>query len=159
MLNKKRNTFLAIVVLLSLGIFLFVFCGNRISGQELIDYIPTGNVTKIVVQKVLDDGVTIEDFGSFELDDSEIELFYTNLSSSTLKDIGEHSFTINNDVRYFVYLSNSSGYIEGTMKFYDDEILIFDYVYGDRPALHKRYSITSSTLIDFFNSIILLKSE
>ncbi len=81
------------------------------------------------------------------------------ISNSQLKDIGLKPFAIDTEVRYFVYLCNSEGYAEGTMKFYGDKILIFDYVYGDRPATHKRYSIVSSSFKDFFESIILLNTE
>lgn len=132
--------------------FLFFYCG-RTSGDKLLDYIPMENITEIKVQKTIDDGTTIEDCGNFELNQSEIEQFYKIFSEAQIKDIGGQPFTINTEVRYFVFFNDSKGRTEGTMKFYENEVMIFDYVYGDRPAIHKRYSIISSSLKDFFESI------
>lgn len=143
-----------IVVVLGVVGFLSVNRGH-ISGDELFDQIPMENVTQITVQKTRENSASIEELGSFELTQSQIEQFYRIFSDTQLKDIGQRSFAINTEIRYFVFFLNSEGNADGTMKFYENEALILDYAYGDRPAIHKRYSIISSSLNDFFESIVL----
>lgn len=158
-MHRKRIRMIALCfVIIGVVVFLFIYC-RSISGRDLFDYIQLDNIERITVQKVVENDTLPYDFGSFLLTQSEIDSFFEVISDSQLKDIGLNSFAINTEVRYFAYFCNSEGYAEGTMKFYGDKTLIFDYVYGDRPAIHKIYSIVSSSFEDFFESIILLNTE
>lgn len=131
------------------------FYHNHHFGDELLNYIRMENITEITVQKTLEDDNTIKDCGTFVLNQTETEEFYKIFSEARIKDIGRRPFSFNTKVRYYIYFNNFEGRTEGTMKFYENEIVIFDYVYGDRPAIHKRYSIISSSLKNFFERIFI----
>lgn len=122
-------------------------------------YINADDIEEIVVKKALEDGSGIEDCFVFSLEKEDINEFYAILSEIKVKNIKKQPFSINTNVRYYVYLNDSSSVSKGTMKFYGDEVLIFDYVYGDCPSIHKRYSITSSSIKDFFEARISQKKE
>ena len=147
---KKTAVLIAIILM---GLAFLLFYRGHTSGAGLLDHIPIENITEITVQKTIDDGTTIEDRGTFELDQAEIDRFYEIFSETQIKDIGGQPFSFDTDIRYFVFFHDPEGRTNGTMKFYENEAVIFDYVYGDRPALHKRYRILSSSLNEFFRSI------
>lgn len=152
-MNRKKK-WVVFFGLAAFGVIVLLFVyGGRISGDRLFDYIQVDNIVRITVQKTVESSSSAEDQGFFDLTRSEIERFYAVISDSEMKGIRGEAFGINTEVRYYVFLYNSEGYAEGTMKFYGDEELIFDYVYGDRPAIHKRYSIRVSSFEDFFESL------
>ena len=155
---KKKGVLFLIIALIG-AIAIILYFNHHISGDKLLNHIQMDNITQVSVKKTLEDSDSIEDLGHFYLCESEIQEFFEIFSSCQLKDIRQQSFPISTDVRYYVFLFNSEGNIEGTMKFYEDDVLIFDYIYGDRPAIHKRYSIMSSSFKNFFESIILLNTE
>lgn len=159
MILKKKKILVLCIAIVVIIVLLCFYCG-RVSGDQVLDYIPMEDVTEIVVRKTIDDGKTIKDCGTFQLNQAEAEQFCHVFSEAKLKDIGKQSFPIRTTVRYYVYFNVSNSRIngtmefyEGTMEFYGDDVLIFDYVYGDRPAVHERYSIRLSSLEDFFESI------
>ena len=147
-----------IVYLILLAFLLCAFWGT-LSGKEIVDYIEADGIEEIVIKKTLEDGNGIEDYCTFKLKSEDVRELYAMLSEMKVKNIGEKSFSINTNVRYYVYLNDANGFSKGTMKFYGDEVLIFDYVYGDRPPIHKRYSIVSSSIKDFFETRISQKEE
>lgn len=149
MTAKKKILVLCLAILV---LFLWAYF-RPVSGEKLLDHIQKEKLTEIIVKKTIDDGTSAEDLGTVQLEGSAIERFYTVLSGAKVKDIGERAFPFNTNIRYHVFLNNAEGITEGTLKFYEQEAVIFDHAYGDRPAIHKRYSLTSASVKDFFGSL------
>lgn len=150
MAKKKK---IAAGCLILFVILLCVF-GRTLFEKEIVDYIEVDEIEEIIIKKTLEDGNGIEDCCTFKLESEDITEIYTILSEMKVKNIGEQPFSINTNVRYYVYLNDVTGFSKGTLKFYEDEVLIFDYVYGDHPSVHKRYSIISSSIKDFIETRI-----
>ena len=147
-----------IICLIFLLVLLCVFW-RILSEKIIVEYIETDDVQEIVVKKTYEDGNGIEDCCTFKLATEEVSEFYTILSEMKVKNIGESSFPINTNIRYYIYLNDANGTSIGIMKLYGDEVLIFDYVYGDRPSIHERYSIVSSSIKDFLETRISQEME
>lgn len=156
MAPKKRKTVIGCLILIA--ILLCVFWRVS-SGENIVDYIEADDIQEIIVKKTLEDGSGEEDCCTLKLEREEVTDFYAILSELKVKNIGKQPFPISTNVRYYVYLNDANGFSKGTMKFYEDEVLLFDYVYGDRPAIHKRYSVASSSIKDFFETMISQKIE
>lgn len=152
MRRKKAVALMLCLAALGAAVVLLV-CRGRVSGDKLFDYIAAEGIVHITVQKTIENSAAVEDLGSFALTPSERERFYALLSETRLKDLGARPFAIHTEVRYYVSLCNSEGYAEGTMKFYGNDTMLFDYASGGRPAVHKRYAVESSSLQEFFDSV------
>lgn len=161
-MKSKKKKSIACMVIAVMIIFSCFYCGyrSRVSGDEVLEYIPRENVTEILIRKTVEDGEETKDCGTVRLTQAETYWFYRVFSEAKLKDIGTQTYPFRTKFRYYVYFNVSDSHIngpvefyEGAMEFYGDEMLLFDYVYGDRPAVHGRYAIRSSALEIFFESI------
>lgn len=74
----------------------------------------------------------------------EVRELYRRLSEVKLRDLGQQAFSITGPERYYLSFAGDQDSGIAAIKLYGDKTLIFDRVYGDRPAIHKRYSIVSS---------------
>lgn len=162
MQDKKRwcHDYKKIVVrcLILIAVLLCIL-GRIFPEKGVDDYIETDDIEEIVIKKVLEDGNGIEECCIFPLEKEDINEFYTILSEMNVTNLKTQPFSISKNIRYYVYLNDANGFSKGTMKFYGDEVLIFDYVYGDCPSIHKRYSITSSSIKYFFEARISQEKE
>jgi len=149
---SKKKVFA--VCLLALWIFLWFINGAApTSGREVLDFMPTEDITEITIRKVKSGR---EDFGTVTLYGEEIERFYKVISEAKIKYIGSRSIRFYTDVRYYVSL-NGPMLEEPPIEIIEITIQGDEYLnlcmYGQRPLLDRRYAIISSSLNDFFDSI------
>lgn len=150
---KRKSIWSICVILLVSGIYLLFFY-SQVSGIELLEYVERENISEILIRKTLEDGSGCWEAGVCTLSPEEIEQFYAYLENSQLKDIGIQAVPIESNIRYYVTLNRGGGRLAGQLEFYDDDILIFDYTYGNRPGVHKRYIIISSSISSFFEAVL-----
>lgn len=152
MVDKKKGAIL--LGLAMLGVLALWLAGHgRIPGSGLVERIPMENIARVTARKTLENSSGAEELGARDLTPEEVRRFYGALSETRLREMGERPFSITTEERYYISFLDAQGRVAGTMKFYGDRALIFDYAWGDRPAVHQRYSIDPSgpsSLNDFF---------
>lgn len=126
---------------------------RSVSGSKVYGYMRPDNISRMTVQKVLSGETGSEDLGTVELSESEMERFYELLQETKLRDIHSESFPIRTNVRYYAVFENLDGQIEGRMEFYGNDVMIFDYIYVDKPPVHRRYLIVTPPLEKFLESV------
>lgn len=149
-----KRTGIFVIAALTAAVVAEAFLSQRpVSGSKVYGYMRPDNISRMTVQKVLSNETGSEDLGTVELSESEMERFYELLLATKLRDIHSESFPIRTNVRYYAVFENLDGKIEGRMEFYGNEVLIFDYIYGDKPSVYKRYLIVTSPLEKFLESV------
>lgn len=150
---KKKLVFTCCIALFLAAIIVTVcLLRSPISGDKILQYMRFEDITSVSIKKTQENGASVI-LGKCELTDSEVAEFYDGLSNSTFR---EHKGPglIQSEIRYYATFTNKDGNAECTMVFYDDDFLLFEYSYGDRPGVSKRYEIISTELNRFFESVI-----
>lgn len=149
--KRKGAVLLGLAALAVLALWLL--CRGPVPGSRLAERLPAEGVARVTARKTLENSSATEELGARDLTPEEVRRFYGALSETRLREIGEQPFSITTEERYYISFLDAQGRIAGTMKFYGDRALVFDYAPGDRPAVHERYSIDpsgSASLNDFF---------
>ena len=102
----------------------------------------TGAYFKAMIQYL--DQLTAKRIREGQVTPEEVRELYRRLSEVKLRDLGQQAFSITGPERYYLSFAGDQDSGIAAIKLYGDKTLIFDRVYGDRPAIHKRYSIVSS---------------
>lgn len=154
MKNKKviRRIAAAIILCVILLCIIISYFKRNISGNQLLNYMLTENISTIEIRKTRENSNGTEDLGSYHCSAEDIGRFYECLGDSRFKDLGDDSFMITSEIRYYISCKDENGVLIAQMKFYDTYALILDcYYYAKEPAMHRRYRIKSSVLGDFLN--------
>lgn len=149
---SKKKVF--VLCLLTLVIFLWFINGPApTSGREILDLMPTEDITEITIRKVKSGS---EELGTVTLDSAEIERFYKVISEAKIKYIGSRSIRFYTDICY--YVSPNSATLEEPpievieITIHGDEFISL-CIYGQRPLLYRRYAVISASFSDFFDSV------
>lgn len=158
--NKKLIAFL-------LALLLVVVWLRPIHGERLLSYLRPEGFTRIVVEKILDDGYTENILASVELTPAEAVQLCCGISSLRLRDISRNTFFTRTDLRYAAYFyglrelrSGETGEVvigeavRGSIVFHGQ--LTFDYLYDDIDPVHRRYRVvhhSDADLEDMFEAL------
>lgn len=151
----KKRWLLGIIVIFVVALGVVQALLFTASGSKLLQYINNEGVCIITLEKSVVNSEVDKLLKSKRLSSEELAIFYELLSNSKFRSIGYTSFPYNSEIEYNVFFEDNGGNQICTMKFKDDDLLIFDLSTGRVPAIHERYEILSSQLISYFEQILL----
>lgn len=135
-------------------LFLLVFINLPTSGKQILKNVPVDDANKIVICKTIDNGNGVFIVSECTIPREEIPNLVQHFSDTILYYIKENPFPIESEVRYDVHIVNNKNTVKADLKFYDDDALVIDCAYGDKPAFHRRYLIEKTKLIEFFENML-----
>ena len=142
-LGRKKPGAVLLGLAAAAGVLWLAFW-RPVPGKRLVEQLPGEDVVRVTVRETLEDGETVRELDARELTPEEVRELYRRLSEVKLRDLGQQAFSITGPERYYLSFAGDQDSGIAAIKLYGDKTLIFDRVYGDRPAIHKRYSIVSS---------------
>lgn len=151
-----------VIILITLLIFtvlLFSFAFFPIKGARISAKVPIDDATYITIRKMSEDTTSLLPVAQCTIPDEKLQEFILHFEDTALQSLYNLPFAIESEIRYYVSIETSDDSIWIDMKFYHDDAVIIDCVYGDRQAFHGRYSITRTNLIAFFDAMLQEYSE
>lgn len=148
----KKKLILPTVILALFAVFLY-YHNLTVSGEKVLEWLDLDNyvATVTIEREIVDDP---SGFAFYTFTEDEIEEFYTYFKATEFKDIGNASIPIFTNIRYGIKFYDKDDYNIVWMQFYEADTLIVDRVYNeDKPYLYGRYTLVSSDLKQFFDSI------
>lgn len=144
----------ALILLLILIVLIIAFMLLPIKGERIFAKVPIDNAKQITIQKTSEHETEVLNVASCTVSDEAVQDFIEYFKDTTLQNLYGHSFPIESDIRYFVSVETSDDMVQINMKFYHDDAVLIDCVYGDRPAFHGRYKIGQTDLIALFEAML-----
>lgn len=153
-MSGKYNRFIAVLLIGAITLIFLISLFSQVSGNEILGYIQKEDISLVTIEKTLENSDGMEQLKNHELTADELTQFYDYFAEMKLKNIDTSSFKIESEVRYYISFKNHDGNEVCTMKFYNDDALIFDYIYGTKSPVHERYKIINTGLVDYFELIL-----
>ena len=154
-LHEKSNTNLAFdICCFSLYFLIFSMKGDLISAK-----IPIDEAKYVTICKISEDEIAELPVAERTISDEMLQEFIMYFEDMTLQNLYNLPFSIDSPIKYKVHVTTFNDKVWITMTFYDDDAVIIDGVYGDKPAFHGRYKIVRTNLVAFFETILQQYNE
>lgn len=151
---KKKIITAAIIVAVILVVGAVIYFYPRTTGNELLKLPQWDNIETVTIEKTEGSGTDITTVAAYELTAEELSSFCELFRSTKLKSFNKETFRTFSDTKYYISFRDARGNEECWMRFYNDEVLIFDYLSREQPTDIQRYKITETAVISFFEEIL-----
>ncbi len=151
---KKKIMTAAIIFAVILAVGAIIYFYPRTTGDELLECLHWENIETVTIEKTLENSKGITAVATCELTSEELSSFCELFRGTKLKSFHKETFRTSSDTRYYISFRDEQGTEVCWMRFYNDEVLIFDYLSYEQPTDIQRYKIAETALISFFEEIL-----
>ena len=151
---KKKIVTAAIIVAVILVVGAVIYFYPRTTGSELLKLLQWDNIETVTIKKTEGDGTEVTTVATCELTEEELSSFCELFRGTKLKSFNQEVFRTSSDTKYYISFLSAQGYEVCEMKLYNDEYLMFDYLSREDSREYRRYKITGTALVGFFEEIL-----
>lgn len=151
---RKRGVTTAIIVAVILVVGAVIYFYPRTTGDELLEYLQWDNIETVTIKKTEGKEIDSTTVATRELTEEELSSFCELFRGTKLKSFNKETFRTSSDTKYYISLLSAQGYEVCEMKLYNDEYLMFDYLSREDSREYRRYKITGTALVGFFEEIL-----
>lgn len=126
----------------------------QVTGKEVLEKMQRESIDTVVIEMISENSEDFSCLTSLELSADELSSFFEHLGNTRFRNLKTSPFAINTEIRYYLSFYDLDGREVCRMKFYGNDVLLVDYIYGTQPADHDRFKITSTSLGEWFEDIL-----